>query len=142
VLLILILAMFGAMIGHAADADVEKIKAELQKQIDAQVNALRTQYEKRIESLEKRIQTLEGDNQRLKGTATATNAATPEDIARMKQRITELEAGAGKASPEALEAAQRSAANAEAIEGIQRKLHADATETRDIYRMKEAGPSI
>jgi len=116
--------------GNAADEELEKFKA----QVEAQMNAIKAQYEKQIQSLEKRIQSLESDNTRLKGVATSTNATSPTEIERMKQRITELEAASDKASPEALEAAKRSAANAEAIEGIQRKLQAGATETREIYR--------
>lgn len=111
---------------RAEDADLEKFKAE----IAAQMNALKAGYEARIEKLEQRINTLEGDNTRLK--RTGTGAATTAEIASMKQRITELELTAPPA--EVAATAKRAQANAEAIEAIEKKLHADATETRDIYR--------
>ena len=129
-LLIAFFTICGLIHASAADPELEKLKA----QIDAQVNAIKAQYEKRIEALEKRIQTLEGDNARLKGTNVPPNEvgvpATTE-IDALKRRITELEAST---APEALAAARRSTANAEAIEDIQRKLQAGATETRDRYR--------
>src|SRR4051812_26425504 len=117
----------------AADADFEKFKA----QIDAQMNALKAQYEKRIENLEKRIQTLEGDNDRLKHAAQVPGPANSNEIVVLKQRIGELEA---TTAPEALAAARRAGTNAAAIEEIERKLHASATETREIYRDEGGWP--
>lgn len=112
---------------NAADDELEKFKKQVQEQMDA----LKSQYEKRIESLEKRIQTLEGDNERLKRTAGAPTAASSNEVATLKQRIEELES---TTAPEALATARRASSNTVAIEEIQRKLHASATETRDIYR--------
>jgi maltoporin len=125
--LIALLSVFGLGHSHAADADFEKFKA----QIEAQMNAMKAQYEKQIQGLEQRIQSLEGDNERLKRTAKVPGAANSNDVATLKQRVEELESST---APEALAAARRASTNAMAIEEIQRKLHANATETRDIYR--------
>lgn len=119
---------------RAADADFDKLKAELQAQIEAQTSAIKTAYEGRIEQLEKRIQTLEGDNKRLKQSAGTATTPGSSEIASMKERITELEASTDKPSAEALAATKRTNANAEAITKIEEQIHASATETRDIYR--------
>ena len=119
------LAMAGLPTARGADADLEALKAQFQAQ---------------FKRLEKRIETLETENARLKRDAAAAPGAkvTPE-IASLKQRVTELELATDSASPVANDTARRAAANAEAIEAIQRKLHASATETRDVYRDDAAG---
>src|SRR6185503_20218707 len=110
--LIALLSVFGPGHGHAADADLEKFKA----QIEAQMNAMKAQYEKQIQGLEKRIQSLEGDNQRLKRTVQVPGAANSNEVATLKQRLEELESST---APEALAAARRASTNAVAIEEIQ-----------------------
>ncbi len=125
--LVAVVASCGLVHANANDDALDKLKEELK----AQVDALKTQYEKRIEGLEKRIQTLEGDNERLKRAATTSAVPTAAEITGMKQRLTELE---GSTAPEALAASRRSSSNAVAIETIERTLHAGATETRDRYR--------
>lgn len=132
-LLVAVLAMTGCQ-AWAADADIDKLRAELKAQIDAQTSAIKAAYENRIQELEKRIRTLEADNERLKGGGAAAKAPATAEIDAMKQRIGELEAAAEKTNPLALEASSRAKTNAAAIEKIQNDLHADATETRDIYR--------
>lgn len=121
-------------VAKGADADFEKLKAELQAQIESQTNAIKESYESRIEQLEKRILTLESDNARLKSASTAPAGPATAELASMKERITELEASAGKPSPEALAATKRANANADAIGKLQEKLQSSATETRDIHR--------
>jgi maltoporin len=120
---------------RAADADLEQLKAQLQAQIKQEVGAIKETYEARVEKLEQRINALETENARLKrsGTVGAPAPASPE-IASMKRRIAELELASEKPSPATKEAAKRVQANADAIEAIQKKLQAGATETRDIYR--------
>jgi maltoporin len=51
----------------------------------------------------------------------------------MRKRLSELEGVAGRAKTEMPALSEREAANTAAIEEIERKLHASATETRDIY---------
>jgi len=71
---------------------------------------------------------------KLKTQLDAIKANYEKQIQELEKRISELEANAGKTSAEALAASMRALTNAEAIEIIQRKLQAGATETRDIYR--------
>jgi len=128
-------AAFCGLPVHAADPELEALKAEL--------NALKTNYESRIERLERKIDSLESDNAHLKEQVTAplpTRSAPSPEIAAMNQRLTELELGRGKPSTQAIAASRRAAANAEAIENIERKLQADATETRDRYRNDTGWP--
>src|SRR3954463_14089657 len=100
---------------------------------DAEVEALKAQFNQ----LARRVQTLEAENARLKRAATvpppAGSKVTPE-IAALKERVTELETLAVSATPVVKGNAARATANAQAIETIERKLQADATETREIYR--------
>ena len=133
-LLVAAFAMVGVTNSGAAEADLEKLKADLQAQIEAQTTALKAAYETRIQELEKRIQTLEQDNQRLKTAVPPGATPTPTEIDSMKQRITHLESTSAAPSAEAQEAFQRASTNAAAIEMIQRRLQEGATETRDIYR--------
>ena len=133
-ILLAALAFCGLVQASGAEEDLEKLKAALKAEIEAQTKAIRESYETRIQQLEKRIQTLESDNERLKRGAPVSATPTDSDINSMKQRITVLEATAGTPSAEALEAAKRASTNAEAIQELQRKLHESATETRDIYR--------
>src|SRR5688572_13233581 len=116
---------------NGADSDLDQLKAELQKQIDA----VKADYESRVQILEKRIGTLEADNARLKKQgAPAVTTGTTREIATLNRRITELEVSGGKPTPETKAQAARVTANAQAIEAIEAKLQASATETRDIYR--------
>jgi maltoporin len=128
-----VLAIPGLVPAVAAEDDLEKLKADLK----AQIEAIKAQYEKRIEGLEKRIQTLEGDNERLKRVGVTSAVPPAAEIESMKQRIAELET---TTAPEALAAAKRASTNAAAIEAIERKLQAGATETRDIYRDEGGWP--
>jgi maltoporin len=136
---------------------LEQFKA----QINAEIGVVKKDYEGRIKTLEKRINTLEADNMQLRSQAAATTKPAGEDIAALKQRIAELEQArserrdeysgtsqelasmrkrlselegvAGRAKTEMPALSEREAANTAAIEEIERKLHASATETRDIY---------
>jgi maltoporin len=124
-----------------ADPELEQLKADLQKQIATQVDAIKAQYEARVQTLEKRIGTLEADNARLKKQAPGTSTpASSREIALLNRRITELEVGGSKPSPEAIATVERSKANAQAIEAIEAKLQAGATETRDRYRDEDDWP--
>jgi maltoporin len=97
-------AQFIPALAHAAtDEQLEQIKAQLKAQIDAEVGALKTDYEGRIKTLEERINALEADNAKLRsGSQTARQAqAQPapnpppatadQEIAALKERIAELE---------------------------------------------------
>jgi maltoporin len=116
--------------------------AAFQKQIESQLAAMKATYEGRIKELESRIGALESDNARLRGDAAAppTSSADRAELALMKERVENLESLAGRATPEFRAAAERSVANAEAIEEIHLKLAASATETRDIYRDEGGWP--
>jgi len=139
VLAIVGLTLFGKA-GWAADGDLEKLKAELQQQIDAKTNALKATYESRIEELEKRVQTLENDNARLKKAASAPAKSSSSEMASVEKRLSDLETASAKPSPEATEASKQAAANAAAIKSIEMKLEADATETKDRYRDEGGWP--
>jgi len=147
----------------ATDEQLEQLKA----QINAEIGAIKKDYEGRIEKLEKRINTLEEDNAELRGVAQAPAKPVSEDVATLKQRIAELEQArserrdemsgtsqelasmkqrlaqlegiATKAQTEMPSVTEREAANAEAIHELERKLQASSTETRDIYH-SELGP--
>ena len=170
--------LFPAPITAATDQQVEELKAQLKAQIDAEVGALKKDYEGRINTLEERINALEADNAKLRGrsqTQVQVQAApasapvitdqeiaalkeriadleearserrdemsgTSGELSAMKQRLTQLEGVASRAQTEVFPAvSEREAANAEAIQDIERKLQASATETRDIYH-SELGP--
>lgn len=104
------------------------------KEIETQLSAMKASYEGRIKQLESRIGTLEADNARLQRQTAPTTAADSAELALMKRRVDDLESLAGRAGPEFRATAERSVANAAAVEDIERKLAASATETRDIYR--------
>jgi maltoporin len=72
--------------------------------------------------------------EKLKAQLDAIKTNYEKQIQELERRISELEATAGKTSAAALAASKRALTNAEAIEIIQRKLQAGATETRDVYR--------
>jgi maltoporin len=120
---------------RSADVDIEKLKAELEREIAARVEAVKSTYEARVRALEKRIDTLESDNARLKrtGETVKTEPASPA-IASLNRRVTQLELSGRTPSPQDAATAERVTANAEAIRAIEAKLQASATETRDIYR--------
>jgi maltoporin len=129
------LTLFGLATAWADDADLEKIKAQLKAQIDAQVNEMKKDYEARIENLEKRIDSLESDNARLKRQATKKPVeANSDEVAALKNRVKVLETSARKTSMTAAATDQRATANAEAIEKLEESLHEDDTETQDRYR--------
>src|SRR5436190_16956628 len=119
-------------LGHALAADPEL--EQLKSQLEAQINGIKAGYEARIDSLEKRIGSLEADNARLKREAkpVPAAAASSSEIASLKTRVTELEMTADKPSAQAVAASKRASANAVAIEAIELKLQADASEARDI----------
>jgi maltoporin len=164
------------LVTAATDQQVEELKA----QIEAQIGALKKDYEGRINTLEERINALEADNAKLRsGSQTDSQAqvqaapnsptastdqeiaalkeriadleearserrdemsGTSGELAAMKQRLAQLEGVASRAQTEVFPAmSEREAANAEAIQEIERKLQASATETRDIYH-SELGP--
>jgi maltoporin len=93
--------LFPAPITAATDQQVEELKAQVKAQIDAEVGALKKDYEGRIKTLEERINALEADNAKLKGrsqTQAHVQAApespapsTDQEIAALKERIAELE---------------------------------------------------
>jgi len=92
-----------ALIYGASDEQLGQIKAQLKAQIDAEVGALKTDYEGRIKTLEERINALEADNAKLRsGSQTARQAqAQPapnpppatadQEIAALRERIADLE---------------------------------------------------
>jgi len=103
------------------------------KEIEGQLATMKGLYEGRIKELESRIGTLESDNARLKQQASPkTKAADSAELANMRQRVEDLESLAGQAAPQMRAASQRAQTNAQAIEAIELKLQASATETRDI----------
>lgn len=106
------------------------------KQIEGELANLKAAYEGKIKTLESRIDTLETEKSALQrqGVSRGTGGASSSEIAVMKQRLEDLESLAGQATPRFRETAQRAAANTEAIDAIEKKLAASATETRDIYR--------
>jgi maltoporin len=123
----------------ASGAEFEQLKQQLEAHIEAQTSAIKASYEARIKKLEQRIETLEDDNTRLKRGTPAPSGATPaaasgSEMAAMQKRITRLEAASGTPSAQAVEAVERSEANAEAIASLQSRLKTSVTETRDIYR--------
>src|SRR6187402_2288948 len=109
-LVIVALSMTGLSEAIAADADIEKLRAELRSEFKAETNALKATYEKKIQGLENRISSLEGDNKQLREGAPATVAAPPptkSEIASMNKRLTKLESASGKPSPTAVAAAEQ-----------------------------------
>jgi Maltoporin (phage lambda and maltose receptor) len=161
----------GALIGFivlpakgATDEQLEQFKA----QINAEIGAIKKDYESRIRTLEDRVNTVEAENGRLKRQRGSTAATSDEDVAALKQRIAELEQArserrdeypgapaeiaslkkrlaklegvAKKAQTEVPAMSQRQAANEAAIEDIEKKLQASATETRDIYHSELGAP--
>lgn len=147
----------------ATDEQLEQFKA----QINAEIGAMKKDYESRIKTLEDRVNTVEAENAQLKNQGATTPKPASEEIAALKQRIAELEQArserrdeysgtsqelasmkqrlsqlegvASKAQTEMPAVTEREAANTEAIQEIERKLQASATETRDIYH-SELGP--
>ena len=103
------------------------------KAADADIEALKAQFQAEFQRLERRIDTLEEENARLKKHETSRSAenVSPE-VASLKKRVTDLESNVP--STIAKDASRRAVANSEAIKAIETKLAADATETRDIYR--------
>lgn len=148
----------------ATDEQLEQFRA----QINAEIGAVKKEYEGRIKTLEERINTLEADNTQLRGDQAAATprpvgedvaalkqriadleqarperrdeySGTSQELASMKQRLSQLEGVASRAQTEMPAVTEREAANTAAIEEIERKLRASATETRDIYH-GELGP--
>lgn len=105
------------------------------KDIESQLSAMKALYETRIKELESRIDTLESDNARLQRQAgPKSSKGDSAELANMRRRVEDLESLAGRAGPEFRATSERSQRNAAAIEAIELKLAASATETRDIYR--------
>src|SRR5690242_7636451 len=77
----------------ASDTEMEEVKAQLKAQIDAEVGALKKQYDGKIRALEKRVNTLETENAQLKGEKTARAKDTPpaENVSALQQRVKKLE---------------------------------------------------
>jgi maltoporin len=123
------------MLAPAESPEMEAFR----KEIEGQLATMKGLYEGRIKELESRIGTLESDNARLKQQASPkSKAADSAELANMRQRVEDLESLAGQAAPQLRAASQRAQTNAQAIEAIEFKLQASATETRDIYR-EDAG---
>ncbi|MGV3532987.1 MAG: carbohydrate porin [Chthoniobacteraceae bacterium] len=137
-ILFVTLTLAALPVAHGEDAaEFEAFR----KQIEGQLATMKATYEGRIKQLESRINTLESDNSKLRGqTAPRALPAQTAELENMKKRLGELETLAGRAAPEFRAASERSVANAEAIDEIERKLAASATETRDIYRDSGAWP--
>lgn len=134
--IIAILALIDLPSVQAADDDLEAFKAQMK----AEMEGMKANYEKRIEGLEKRIDTLESDNARLKKqkAVTATTiqpvSRSPE-VTQLNNRVTKLEEKSEQQQTTQSSATEtRVTANGTAIEDLERKLHEDATETRDVYR--------
>lgn len=105
---------------------------------DPELEALKAQFDR----MEKRISALEAENARLKQQASSGANAAPQsaEIAAMKRRVSDLESLAGSAGSTIRANAERSVANAEAIETIEKKLAGAATETREIFREEGGWP--
>lgn len=121
-----LLVPFTASCALAADPEVEALKAQLQSEL----RAIKTTYEAKIERLEKRIDTLESDNARL---SRPPKAVSPE-VAALSRRVTDLETTSRLSTGVAADNSERVERNEAAVEAIEKKLHAEATETREIYR--------
>lgn len=129
----LLLALGIVSVPLLAVAETPEMEA-FRKQIEGQLSAMKSSYEGRIKQLESRIGTLEADNTRLRQSSPTVVAPASAEMASMKRRVEDLESLAGRAGPQFRETVQRAQTNAAAIEEIERRLQADATETRDIYR--------
>jgi maltoporin len=137
---LLLLAVCIAGVPWLAAAQSPEMDA-FRKQIESDLAAMKASYEGRINQLESRIGTLESDNSRLKQQAKgAPAAATSPEIASLKKRVSELELTTDKPSAAAAAASERVTANSAAIEAIEERLAASATETRDIYRDEGGWP--
>lgn len=141
-LLMALVAIPGLTNAVAAEADLERLKAELRAEFKAETNAIKSAYESKIERLEVRISSLEGDNKRLRGDIPASGAPSPSksEMVSVNKRLTKLESATGTTSATAAAASEKATENREAIERIQRNLQAGATETRDLYRDAEDKP--
>ena len=113
------------------------MRAELKAQLNSEVEAIKAQYESRINGLERRIDTLEDDNARLKREKGVAPSRSP-DVASLNQRVTRLEQTTETRPAQAGTAAAQVSENAAAIEELNRRLNESVTETRDRYR-DEAG---
>lgn len=138
--LLLTAAVLVALGTHPAQAATDEQLEQLKAQIQAEIGAVKKDYEGRINTLEKRINTLETENTQLKKQGGAGPKAAGEDLAAVKQRLSRLESVASKAKTEMPAVTEREAANTAAIEEIERKLRASATETREIYHDEAGAP--
>jgi maltoporin len=126
-LIVTVFTLLGVSAGHAQETDLGEIKSQIEE--------MKKQYESRIENLEKRIESLEADNTRLKHqTKAKPTEGTSEEVAALKNRVHVLETNARETSTATAATTQRSAANAEAIQQLEKDLHSDDTETQDLYR--------
>jgi len=90
-----------ALAQAATDEQMQELKDQLKAQIDAEVGALKKDYEGRINTLEERINALEADNAKLRSRSDpqaqveAAPASAPvikdQEIAALKERIADLE---------------------------------------------------
>ncbi len=129
------LTLFVPSPAHGEDDSLSQFKAQIQ----AEVNALKQNYENKIENLEKRVETLEGENAQLKRSkSSGTPRAGSPEVAALKQRVQKLEQQQPQEQPDsAISEAPRSrtaAAAAPTVSRLEKKLQESATETRDIYR--------
>lgn len=118
-------ALFVSPNASAADSEIEELKAQFQAQ---------------IEKLEKRIDTLEQDNAKLKRQVNAAPKKDPSTVASQKRKVSEPELPVAEGPAEANAAARVAATDTSAVKAIEKKLRADATETRDIYRDDSGWP--
>src|SRR3954468_10998241 len=81
----------GAPIVRGADESLSEFKAK----IEAEVNAIKENYESKIQGLENRVETLESENARLKNKKTTSSSSTASnqspEVAALKQRVSKLE---------------------------------------------------
>ncbi|HZE12985.1 MAG TPA: carbohydrate porin [Chthoniobacterales bacterium] len=125
------LSLLGAPMARGDDESLSEFKAK----IEAEVNAIKQNYETKIQGLENRVETLESENAQLKQhkSSTTSNNQAPE-VAALKQRVIKLEQ---TKTETAIAAAPNETAQPLApdpIRKIQTQIREDATETRDIYK--------
>jgi maltoporin len=119
--------LLGCMAGAPLMAEESPEMDAFRKQIEGELATMKASYEGRIKVLESRIGTLEGENTRLKQQGGGKPTST--EMANINRRVTDLETMSGQIHANAA----RSQANEEEIKTIQLRLHAGATESREIY---------
>src|SRR5512132_795165 len=127
---------------NALEADNAKLRDQSHAEAQAQATpqaapaAPRPIRDEEIAGLKERIADLEQARSERRDEMSGTGS----EIAALKQRVAELEGVATKAQTEVPAMAEREAANEDAINEINRRLQASATETRDIYHSELGAP--